>query len=165
MAKGWMLQKRRWQVRELRNPDRWRPELTGPYGDLLETLPWDWWATFTFAGWIHPDQARQRYERWSVELADETGLQMVHARALEWQLRGVVHFHALIWGVKRRTRRKAWEERWREIGDGWAMLRPYERSRGARYYLGKYTVKGGEVDILRFGESAWQPDDVRITRT
>lgn len=163
MAKAWMIQKRRWMARDARTPTIARPDLREPWGDLLGMSPWDWWATMTFAVWIHPDQAAQRYAEWARQLQVETGGLMRHARALEYQKRGVVHFHALIWGVKRGTHRKTWEQKWDEIGGGWCAIYPYDRDQGARFYVGKYLVKGGEVDLLRFGESAWRPDDVRIT--
>ena len=159
-----MAQKRRWQQRAWLHPEPARPDLTDPYGAWIVAHPWDWWATFTFAVEIHPDLAQQRYRVWAEELAEETGLKMQHARALEWQRRGVLHFHALIWGVKRSTRRRAWSARWEEIGGGWAQLRLYDRVKAAAFYLGKYAVKGGEIDHLTFGGPLVRPDDVRITK-
>jgi len=141
-----------------------RPDLTEPYGAWIARLPWDWWATFTFAVWIHAERAGQKYDVWAAELQEETGNPMRHARALEYQKRGVVHFHALIYGVNRRTRRKTWEQRWEETGEGWCAIYPYDRARAASFYLGKYAVKGGEIDHLTFGESLWRPDDIRITQ-
>jgi len=116
----------------------------------------------TFAVWIHPDQAQQRYTEWARQLHAEVGQPMQHARALEWQKRAVVHFHALIWNVRRRTGRIAWQVKWEEIGGGWCAIFPYDRARGARFYLGKYVSKGGEVDLLSLPESAARPDDVRL---
>lgn len=147
-----------------KHPEPARPVLGPEYGQWLTTLPWDWWGTFTFAEWIHPEWARQRYEDWARALADDTGKVQTHARALEYQRRGVVHFHALIWNVSRRTRKSQWEQSWLDIGGGWGQLRNYDRARGATYYLGKYLVKGGEVDMLRVGGTDWKPDDVRITQ-
>jgi len=159
-----MQQKKRWLARDARTPTVARPTLTEPYGAWIAGQSWDWWATFTFAVWIHPDTAAQKYNRWAVDLQAETGTVMRHARALEYQRRGVVHFHALIWGVKRRTSRKGWQEKWEEIAEGWCAIYPYDRTRHASFYLGKYAVKGGEVDHLTFGESSFRPDDVRIRR-
>jgi len=162
MPAAWMIEKRRWVARDARTPTVTRPDLSDPYGEWVHALPWDWWATFTFAVWIHPDQAGQRYQEWARQLQGETGTTMQHARALEYQKRGVVHFHALIWGVNRGTHRKTWERKWEEIGGGWCAIYPYDRMRAASFYLGKYAVKGGEIDHLTFGESRWCPDDVRI---
>lgn len=159
-----MQQKKRWLARDARTPSVARPDLREPYGEWIAAQPWDWWATFTFAVWLHPDQAAQRYTEWARQLQAETETVMRHARALEYQRRGVPHFHSLIWGVKRRTKRKAWEEKWEEIGGGWCAIYPYDRDKPASFYLGKYAVKGGEIDHLSVGESLWRPDDVRIRR-
>ena len=148
--------------RERRTPPPARWDLREPYAQWISQRDWQWWATFTFAVEIHPDQAAQRYRVWADQLAEETGFKMQHARALEWQRRGVLHFHALIWGVKRSTRRKTWERNWEEIGGGWASIWPYDRSKGAVYYLGKYAVKRGEIDHLTVGGPPWRPDDVRM---
>lgn len=159
-----MQQKRRWQRREWLHPEPARPDLGPEYGQWFTTSGWEWWGTFTFSEWVHPEWAGQRYERWAEELAAETGFKMQHARALEYQRRGVVHFHSLIWGVKRGTSKNAWAAKWQEIGGGWASIKNYNKGQGAAYYLGKYLVKGGEVDMLTFGGSPLRPDDVRITK-
>jgi hypothetical protein len=46
--------------------------------------------------------------------------------------------------------------------DGMARIFPYDRTLGAGYYLGKYVGKGGEVDMLTFGEMKGRPDDRRL---
>jgi hypothetical protein len=33
-------------------------------------------------------------------------------------------------------------------GNGFCRIEPYDRSRGARFYLAKYLVKGGEIDLF-----------------
>jgi len=157
-----MQQKRRWIARDAGTPHIARPDLTEPWGTWLGSKGWDWYATMTFGVWIHPDQAAQRYDEWARQLYAEVGQPMEHARALEWQKRGVVHFHALIWNVRRSTTRKAWEAKWEEIGEGWCAVYPYDRARGARFYLGKYVSKGGEVDLLKYGPELARPDDVRL---
>lgn len=162
MPTAWMNQAKRRMAREARTPPLARPDLRDPWGDFLAARPWDWWTTMTFAVWIHPDQAAQRYDEWARQLQAETGTTMQHARALEWQKRGVLHFHALIWGVKRSTHRATWMQKWEEIGGGWCQIYSYDRDQAARFYLGKYAVKGGEVDLLTVGVTSWRPDDVRI---
>ena len=144
------------------HPEPHRPDLRADYGAWLGRFPWDWYGTFTFADDIYPDRGAQRYITWAEALQLEVDQVMTHARALEFQKRGVVHFHALIWNVKRRTMRKEWERKWEEIGGGFAAIYPYDRSRGAIYYLGKYVAKNGEVDMLTFGQLKGRPDDRRI---
>ena len=147
-------------------------------------LPWDWYVTFTFAGEVYPYLAVQYYTTWADQLAAEVGLVMTHARALEFQKRGVIHFHALIWNVGRYTSRKEWEGKWTALGrpsrakdhrpckdagclmcrdgPGWAKILPYDRTKGAAHYLPKYVAKDGEVDMLTFGTMRGRPDDRRL---
>ena len=164
MPAAWMNQKRRWQRREWLNPQPTHHEMREPYGDFLAALPWDWWATFTFADEIYPYRAAQIYIYWAERLAAEVGRPMTHARAMEFQKRGVVHFHALIWNVGRRTNRYEWMATWETMGGGISRIFPYDRTQGAAHYLPKYVVKNGEVDILRFGPQPGRPDDVRMVR-
>lgn len=162
MAKAWMNQKRRWQQRAWLHPEPHRPELARPYGDFLATLPWDWYGTFTFAEWLHPERAAQIYEGWAARLQVEVAQKMTHARALEYQKRGVVHFHSLIWNVGRKTNRFEWMKTWETMGGGISRIYLYDRTKGAAHYLPKYVVKNGEVDILTFGKLKGRPDDRRL---
>jgi hypothetical protein len=157
-----MTQKRRWMRREWLNPEKRRPELGPEYGQFLAALPWDWYGTFTFAEWLHPERAAQIYEAWARDLAEDAGKIQTHARALEYQKRGVVHFHSLIWNVAAGQRRFRWMQTWETMGGGISRIFEYDRARGAAYYLPKYIVKNGEVDILRFGPPLGRPDDVRM---
>lgn len=159
-----MQQKRRWQRREWLNPEKRRPELGPEYGQWLTTRPWDWYATFTFREWIHPEWGAQLYDAWATRLAQDAGRVMTHARALEYQRRGVVHFHSLIWNVGEHQRRFKWMQMWESMGGGISRIYEYDRAKGAAYYVGKYLTKGGEIDYLTFGASSFRPDDVRIRR-
>lgn len=163
MGVAWMDQKRRWIKREWSTPALVRADLRQPLGDWIGTFPWDWWVTLTFTDWIHPERAAQRYDLWARALQEETGRVMPHARATEWQKRGVLHFHALLYNVRRSTNRLKWCRRWEWIGGGHARIVPYDREKRAAYYLGKYLVKGETVEMLTFGAPTWRPDDVRIT--
>jgi len=75
------------------------------------------------------------------------------ARALEYQKRGVIHYHALIWfGGASEARRLTAMDRWFEIGQGIARIFTYNPQLGATHYLGKYIAKGGEID---YGGQWW----------
>ncbi len=67
--------------------------------------------------------------------------------ASEWQNRGVIHYHDLIYGARLDAlSRMRWEHRWQgEIGGGFARIHPADRK--AAPYLAKYTGKtqGGEI--------------------
>lgn len=150
MATAWLNQKRRWMSRDRLNPEPHRRDLWPEYGRFLMARTWDWFATLTFAVEIHPEQAARRYDRWARKLRKTNGGEMDHARALERQKRGVIHFHALISNVRKDTTRAAWMSEWEEIGEGFARIYDYDPTQGAAYYLGKYVSKGGEVDLLTF---------------
>ena len=44
------------------------------------------------------------------------------------------------------VRRLDWMDRWNQLA-GYARIEAYDPKKGARYYLGKYVVKGGEIDL------------------
>lgn len=162
MPGTWMQQARRRQLRDAREPHVTRPELKDAWGEWLGRREWDWFVTLTFAAAIQPWLAARVYDAWARSLQAEVGRPMVHARALEWQKRGVLHFHALVWNVARRTRRDAWAARWQSISGGFARIEEYERQEPGRFYLGKYVSKGGGLDLLRYGDEPAHPDDVRL---
>lgn len=102
----------------------------------------------TFQVQVHPEQAAKRWTRWIRVLERVQRHQVRWARALEYQRRGVVHYHALIWfGGREQGHRLKAMARWEEIGQGFARIVTYDHGRGAGYYLGKYVAKGGEVDL------------------
>lgn len=80
----------------------------------------------------------------------------------EWQRRGVVHFHLLIFGKKLGSlSRKRWEFRWRMIGGGFAAV--YEAEVAAAPYLVKHQIKdrpGGNLDIGGSWRGIEPPRDV-----
>lgn len=70
-------------------------------------------------------------------------------RGLEFQKRGVIHYHTLQGGGVSKLRRLSWKERWKEeFGGGIARILPYDRNRGAVQYVSEYAAKGGEIDIF-----------------
>lgn len=71
---------------------------------------------------------------------------VIWARGLEYQKRGVIHFHALVGRVPEKVGRFDYMKRW-EMLAGYARIFPYDPAKGARYYLGKYVAKGGEIDV------------------
>jgi hypothetical protein len=113
------------------------------WGSWIETLArWEWYLTLTFREIVHPEAAGKCWRRFIREVEDsKRAIQWV--RALEYQRRGVIHFHALTAGMdllSYNAVRGLW--RW-----GYSWIEPYEPGRGANYYLGKYLAKGGENDV------------------
>jgi hypothetical protein len=154
-----MRQKRQWMARDRRNPEPVRPDLRGPTGVWLSGFPWDWYATMTFAEPVHPEQAARRWQRWVRDLEEQQEHRVRWARALEYQKRGVIHDHALVWfGGADEARRLTGMDRWEVIGQGYARIVTYDPHLGATHYLGKYVAKGGEIDL---GGQWWRRDSSR----
>ena len=71
---------------------------------------------------------------------------MIWARGQEYQRRGVIHFHSLIGRIPESVRRLDWMDSWDDLA-GFARIEKYDSTKGARFYLGKYVLKGGQVDL------------------
>jgi len=127
--------------------------------------PFDLYLTLTFKEEIHPEQASKRYHRFIRKVNEslwgrryrEQGRGIYWIRALEWQKRGVLHFHCLIgggaWKLLRIGVTNLWENdkkyktsMYGENGKAW--VERYNPLLGAKNYLAKYISKGGELDIF-----------------
>src|SRR2546426_1882085 len=120
---------------------------------LLGRWQWEWFCTFTFHDLVHPEAADKRFRvlisqanrvlygvRWAKHGA---GLRWV--RALEYQKRDVIHYHALLAGVQD-LRRLYWMDRWDELA-GYARIEPIQSAGAVASYVSKYVIKGGEIDL------------------
>jgi len=128
--------------------------------------PYYWYSTLTFKNEVTQGRAEKQFKRW-IRFINEclygrryrnkgTGVSWV--KAIELQRRGVLHFHVLIGGDVWRLRRFTFMDLWREGGysstgkrfqaNGFAKIEKYNRKLGARHYLSKYVIKGGELDIF-----------------
>lgn len=154
MAVAWREEAWRRQRRSRNHPEPNRPDLREPFGAWLDGFPWSWFVTLTFPAVIGPEQAGRAWSRWVRLLEDDARHALRWARALEYQKRGVIHFHALLWPLAREVQYATARARWSEAGGGFSWIQPYEHHRGAAHYLGKYIVKGGEVD---YGGKWWNP--------
>ena len=121
---------------------------------------WQWFCTFTFKTEIHPEAADKLYRVWINKLnrgiygqrwRNREPYGVKHVRALEWQKRGVIHYHALIANVGMESRDR-WASEWQKLGEdskaGYIKIDQYDASRGGvEAYLSKYVTKGGQVDV------------------
>lgn len=130
---------------------RAKGKLSQAWGQWLSGLAeWDWFVTMTFKdpapnsrGWTKPGWATAK-RAWGEFLsqAQPTLGELAWVRCFEIQgWRGVPHVHALVGNCDPSVRRLslvdwAWD-RW-----GMARVLEYDPELGARYYLGKYLVKG-----------------------
>ncbi|MBA7680746.1 hypothetical protein ES703_89067 [subsurface metagenome] len=126
---------------------------------LNESWGWQWYITLTFKDIIHPEQADRCYRKF-VRINNERiyGKRYIRyhkgitwARGLEYQRRGVIHFHALFSGLpsywENGEHRKRAMKDWERTADKCGFARIYPYKKGACAYISKYISKGGELDI------------------
>jgi hypothetical protein len=119
---------------------------------------WEWYGTFTFREAIHPESADKAYRIWYGllnraalgEHNTEWSWRLFSIRALEWQKRGVLHYHALIGGGVSDLHRVQWCKYWEQIDatrHGMARIYKFDSNGGAEQYCSKYVTKGGNIDL------------------
>lgn len=113
--------------------------LVETWTDWLLSSRWDHFVTLTFADHVGEEQAERTYARWIARVEQAAGQQTRWARATEYQRRGVLHYHALLWGARSQLRKDL--ERW--WSGGFASVYPFTRARAA--YTVKYVTKGGDM--------------------
>lgn len=133
-------------------------QLAAAWADFLGKFTWQWFCTFTFREASHPEAADKVFRLWCNELnrslygkrwasKPEAGVYWV--RALEWQKRDVLHYHALMADVadlNATERRLSWMDRWNELAGFATIERPKGRV-AVSNYVSKYVAKGGEIDL------------------
>jgi hypothetical protein len=138
-----------------------RSPLQEGWVDLIARHDWQWFGTYTFREEVHPEKADKLFRLWCA-LLDESHLgptwhkkskrkhRLQWVRGLEWQKRGVLHYHALLRNLPAyqdgAADRLAWGEVWNKYA-GIARIYPVSEVGGVAGYIAKYCAKGGEVDI------------------
>jgi len=150
-----------------------RPQepLQHAWSEFLTGFDWQWFATMTFSQEVHPEKADKLFRLWCA-LLDESNLgvgrwsrksnrkrRCTWVRGLEWQKRGVLHYHALIGNLPAYTiganDRLLWAEKWLALSadrsgkpiTGISRIWPLTDTYGAASYVSKYCAKGGQVDV------------------
>lgn len=154
-----------------RSPQRlsmWRPPPLAPVGlskrairdawiEFCSGYVWHWFCTMTFAGPIHPEAASKAWRYWVSCLnrdifgrhwqgTSHGGVYWV--RGSENQMRGVLHYHALMSAVadlNTLARRLTWMDRWKAIA-GFSKIEAVEDQTAVVKYVTKYVVKSGDVE-------------------
>src|SRR5437667_2678619 len=70
------------------------------YGEWFESLPWDWFATFTLPEGSTREYLLTRHEDWTRRIQAESGHDLRQALGIELQRNGTPHAHALIAGLR-----------------------------------------------------------------
>lgn len=115
-------------------------------------------ATYTFKNYLSEYKANKMIDKHLARMTESVnhkgGSRLRYFVATEWQVRDVIHFHALLTtdgpGV---LSRKSWEQRWEHMGGGFARL--YDAELSAAPYLAKYMNKKRLGGGIRLG-GAWQ---------
>lgn len=123
----------------------------------LEPVQSDWVSDISYNKDVQERFARQQYLIWSRALNEsiygrrfrEHGLGVDNAYGMEFQRRGVIHLHAVLKGIPKSVSFYEWAKSWwrQHPNNGYATIEPYDPKLGAVGYLGKYVMKGGQVDL------------------
>jgi len=132
---------------------------------------WRWFVTLTYRQSVKSSSAELDFMRWLSRLHKDRfgaryrsrGQTLNWARALEYQKRGVLHYHVLMGktgNLDRFDAMRLWEtcgpEEWiRDGGGQWrslprtgfARIYPYDPAQGAVGYVAKYVSKSGEITV------------------
>jgi hypothetical protein len=144
--------------------------------DWLSGYQWDWFTSQTFRLPIHPEAADKVFRLWVSQINrslwgprwHKKGKSIHWVRALEWQKRNVLHFHALIshptQDLNSVANRLYWMDRWNQLA-GYARI---ERPRGSDAvvrYVTKYLVKDGDLEVSPFLPAFVAPDGWTLQTT
>lgn len=144
------------------SPD-WKKVAHRQYSKFLHPHAFEWWATFTFKEERHPEAADKSFRFWVNNLNRDLygkhwnkrppyGVKWV--RAMEWQKRDVIHYHALLSGLKTSeyTYAHQWARFWGKdkMECGFARIEVIKGDQDAvKTYISKYVAKDGELDFSR----------------
>ncbi len=70
-------------------------------------------------------------------------------RGSEYQMRGVLHYHALMSAIvdlNGFARRLSWMDEWKKLA-GFTKIEPVFDKTAVTKYVTKYVVKGGDIDV------------------
>lgn len=134
-------------------------DLVPAWVSMLARHPWEWFGTFTFQAEVHPEAADKVFRLWARRIGRQVDTAravrsgrggVIWVRGLEWQKRGVIHFHALLRAVHSLDENVSRFEAmglWETLAGGYARIFPVQSARAAAAYVCKYSVKGGEIDF------------------
>ena len=118
-------------------------QLQEAWAAFLCQWEWQWFATHTFREEVHPEAAHKRFRVFVSKLnrslygprwyKKNKSVQWV--RALEWQRRGVIHYHALYANVGN-ARRLTWMDTWDRLA-GFCRIEKIERQDAVAKYCSK----------------------------
>jgi len=126
---------------------------------FVSRYEWQWFCTMTFRDSVHPESADKRFRMFVSKLnrklfgprwSSKKHTTVYWARGLEYQKRGVLHFHALLACAGKDLNhiaiRRDWEAVWQDLS-GYARIEKVRSQKDASRYVTKYVTKGGQIDL------------------
>lgn len=139
----------------------------------LEPVKSDWVSDISYNKDAQERFARQQYLIWIRKVNEsiygrrfrERGLGVDNVYGMEFQKRGVIHLHALLKGIPKEVSMEHWAKTWwhEHENNGYATIEAYNPQLGAVGYLGKYIVKGGQVDVWLSKRTLGQVRQIELT--
>jgi len=129
-------------------------DICNAWCQFLGQWQWEWFCTLTFRDIVHPEAANKSFRYFTSKLNRQLygprwykkahgGIPWV--RALEYQRRGVIHFHAMFADVAG-VRRLTFMDEWGKIA-GFARIEAIKDKWAVRRYITKYVLKDGEIEL------------------
>lgn len=108
--------------------------------DLLNRYNWDWFATLTFRDLPKSFAAVNQVKKWLTAIQKDEKRAIGYFMATEWfKTRECPHFHLLMGNLEDVRRDKWWQVWFTWYGRN--RILPYDKEKGAGYYLTKYVIK------------------------
>lgn len=133
--------------------------------ELLSQFAWHWYITHTFRESVHPERADKLWRVWCSQINRylygpqwyKKGRGVYWVRALEYQRRDVIHYHALMLGCESLNTYE-WQEKWLNLDGfgtkegltGISRIYPYEQFNNTESiisYVSKYVIKKGDLEL------------------
>lgn len=126
---------------------------------FLLRFPMQWFCTMTFHERVHPEAADKAWRLWTSKLNrkvygnrwwKDPAKGVFWIRALEWQKRAVVHYHALVgaqYPMDQLAHRLSWMDEWYSQTSSYARIYTIQSDELVRRYVSKYVTKDGEIDL------------------
>ena len=125
---------------------------------FLSSYQWDWFTSQTFRNPTHPEAADKTFRMWISQINRtmwgprwyKKKMSVYWVRALEWQKRDVLHFHALIshpeQDLNTLQSRLLWMDRWNQLA-GYARITKPNSTEAVTRYVTKYLIKDGDLEM------------------
>lgn len=161
-TKAWMSQARRRQRASSQARESTLPRVASQaYGEVFDTLPWDWFATFTVRGGSSLEYLQRCHDHWTRLIEAEAGQPLRQAFAIDQHRSGQPHAHVLINGVLSTQDPRRAGALWRAISGGIARLSRYVDHGGAASYIAKVVRRDAEIRLLGPWPELTQPHTAR----